>query len=176
MLATAILACIAILGPALYPSPPMVMNPAHVLQPPSLDFPFGTDQFGRDIFSRSLSGLQISFGVGAASMAIGGLFGAGAGFMAGYFGGLVETVTQRVWDTLMAFPGVLLGVAVATLIGSGAASVIVVAALVNIPFFSRLARQTLVERNKDYIVAAESIGARRWRVARHLLQTVFLRC
>lgn len=166
-----LLALIALLGPLLYPSPPMVMNGAAVLQPPSLDFPFGTDQFGRDILSRTLSGLRISFGVGLASVILGGLLGVSTGLIAGYVGGWFEIGTQRLWDTLMAFPGALLGIAIAAGLGPGLVSVIITAGLVSVPFFSRLVRaQTMVERSKDYVIAAQCLGASNVRIlGRHVL-------
>ena len=167
---TGLLALVAIVGPEVNGLSPMEMSQA-VLQPPSLDFPFGTDQFGRVILSRTLSGLRISFGVGLASVLLGGLLGVSSGLVAGYVGGWFEVVTQRLWDTLMAFPGALLGIAIAAASGPGVTSVVLAAGLISVPFFSRLVRaQTLVEKSKDYVMAARCVGASNERILRqHVL-------
>jgi peptide/nickel transport system permease protein len=167
---TGLLALVAVLGPMLYGVAPMTMGDA-VLEPPSFDFAFGTDQFGRDILSRTLSGLRISFSVGFASVLVGGLIGVSSGLIAGYLGGWFEIVTQRLWDGLMAFPGALLGIAVAAVSGPGSGSVVLAAGLISVPFFSRLVRaQTLVEKNKDYVTAARCVGASSARIlGRHVL-------
>lgn len=169
---TLLLATVAAIGPAVYPSPPYVMNPAAILHPPDLvNFPFGTDQFGRDIMSRTISGLRISFAVALSSVILGALLGVSTGLIAGYRGGWFEAVTQRLWDTLLAFPGALLGIVAATALGSGVTSVIVVAALVSVPAFSRVVRaQALVEKQRDYVTAARCLGGTNGRiVARHVL-------
>jgi len=168
---TTLLALIAIFGPMVSPVPPILMRSEAVLKPPSLEFLFGTDDFGRDMFSRVLSGLRISFGVGVTAVLAGGLLGVSTGLVAGYTGGWFEVISQRLSDMLMAFPGALLGIAVAAASGAGLASVILAAGLVSVPFFSRLVRaQTLVEKQKDYVLAARCLGASDSRVLqRHVL-------
>jgi len=168
---TLMMAGIAVFGPMLDPSPPQVMNRAAVLHPPSLAFPFGTDQFGRDLLSRTISGLRISFGVGIAAVLLGGLLGVSTGLLAGYIGGWFAVMTQRLWDTVLAFPGALLGIAIAAAIGPGLTSVVIAAGIVSIPFFSRLVRaQTLVEKGKDYVTASRCLGCTDWRILlRHVL-------
>jgi peptide/nickel transport system permease protein len=168
---TGLLALVAVFGPALYPMSPMAMNSGMVLQPPSHRFPLGADQFGRDLFSRVLSGLRVSFGVGSAAVLLGTVVGVSTGLIAGYTGGWFEVVTQRLWDTLMAFPGALLGIAIAAILGPGIASVVLATGLVSVPFFSRVVRaQTLVEKSKEYTLAARCLGASSGRILwRHLL-------
>ncbi len=168
---TSLLALVAVFGPALYPMSPMAMNSGMVLQPPSHRFPLGADQYGRDLFSRVLSGLRVSFGVGSAAVLLGTVVGVSTGLIAGYTGGWFEVVTQRLWDTLMAFPGALLGIAIAAILGPGIASVVLATGLVSVPFFSRVVRaQTLVEKSKEYTLAARCLGASSGRILwRHLL-------
>ncbi len=137
----------------------------------------GTDQLGRDILARSIAGARLSFAVGAAAMLLGGLVGAGSGLLSGYFGGWLEAVTMRLWDTLLAFPGALLGIATAAAIGPGTHSVVIAGALLGVPFFARLARaSTLVEKERDYVLAARCLGARGSRIVCAHLPTPFRRC
>ena len=137
---------------------------------PSLDHLLGTDEIGRDIFSRILFGLRASLLVSVVGVTIGAGIGTFVGFMAGYVGGIVETLFMRFVDTLLAFPSLLMGIAIVTILGPGLRSVAIAIAVFNFPAFVRLARAGAIsEGAKDYVLAARSIGATGPRVLyRHI--------
>jgi ABC-type dipeptide/oligopeptide/nickel transport system permease subunit len=166
-----VLIAVAALGPMLVPFHPTLMNRNDLLSAPSVRFPFGTDEFGRDILSRVVYGMRISFAVGAASLVLGGLVGVTTGLAAGYFGGITDSVTMRFWDVLLALPGALLGIVAAAALGPGVHSVIFAGAVVGMPFFSRIVRaRVLLEKELDYVVAARSLGAGHLRIVwKHVL-------
>jgi peptide/nickel transport system permease protein len=158
---------VAVVGPAVVRVDPTIMNRSHLLTAPSRVFPFGTDEFGRDILSRVVYGMRISFEIGAASLILGGGVGIITGLLAGYFGGVPDSVIMRLWDVLLAFPGALLGITAAAALGPGVASIILAGAMVGMPFFSRIVRaRVLVEKELDYVLAARSLGAGNLRIIR----------
>lgn len=160
------------IAPLLVPLHATVIHRQYVLVPPSARFPFGTDQLGRDVLARVIAGVRVSLLVGVTAVLLGGVVGVGSGLLSGYVGGAVDAVVMRLWDVLLAFPGALLGIAAATAIGPGTASVIVAGALTGLPYFSRLARAgAFVEREQEYVLAARSLGARHaWILRRHILR------
>ena len=168
------LALVALLAPVLLPYDPMAINARLRFQPPSLDHPMGTDNFGRDIFSRVLVGARVSYQVGIGgtglSLAVGVLIGA----IAGYVGGLVDRVLMRVTDAVIAFPGLLIALVLVAILGSGANTVIVAVALILVPVFIRAVRvSVLVEREKLYVEAARTAGAHEAVIlVRHILPNV----
>jgi peptide/nickel transport system permease protein len=137
---------------------------------PSLDHLMGTDEIGRDIFSRVLFGLRASLIVSVVGVSIGASLGAFTGFLAGYVGGLFETIAMRVVDTLLAFPSLLTGIVIVTILGPGLRSVAIAIAVFNFPAFVRLSRAgAIAEGAKDYVLAARSMGASSIRVLyRHI--------
>jgi peptide/nickel transport system permease protein len=166
----------AVFGPVVLPLHPTIMHRDNLLSGPSPVFLFGTDNFGRDIFSRVIYGMRISFEVGAASLILGGGMGVATGLIAGYFGGIADALIMRVWDVLLAFPGALLGITTAAALGPGEHSVIFAGALVGLPFFSRIVRaRVLLEKELDYVLAARSLGAGSLRVIqRHVLPNTMM--
>ena len=129
-------------------------------QGPSLMHWFGVDALGRDIFSRVLVGTRISLIAGFFSVAIGAAIGTFFGLLAGYYEGAWDRVTMRICDVLFAFPGILLAIAVVSIMGSGMSNVIIAVAIFSIPAFARLVRgNTLVLKHQTYIESARSIGA-----------------
>ncbi|SEE27902.1 ABC transporter permease [Ruania alba] len=136
------------------------------LAPPGGEFILGTDQFGRDIFSRLVHGTRVSLIVGLVSVGVGATIGTIAGLISGYFGGWVDQVTGRAWDVVLAYPGILLGVLVVAIAGPSLSSVIWAVAIINVPIFARLVRsQALRERQLEYVQAAKVSGASGWRIA-----------
>ena len=137
---------------------------------PSGQFWFGTDDLSRDMFSRILFGLRISLYVSVAGVLGGGAVGVLIGFASGYAGGWLETILMRLVDTMLAFPFLLLGIAVLAILGTGTSQVALALGIANIPVFARIARaQLLTEKERDYVLAARSMGASPVRiVGRHI--------
>jgi peptide/nickel transport system permease protein/dipeptide transport system permease protein len=128
-------------------------------------FPLGTDDLGRDILSRLLYGTRISLIVGASVVAISLTFGTILGLISGYFKGTVDTIIMGVIDVLMSFPSILLAILVISILGPGLANAVMAVAIVGIPNFTRIVRSSvLVEKNKDYHLAAVSYGASSGRI------------
>lgn len=137
---------------------------------PSGAYWFGTDDLSRDIFSRILFGLRISLYVSVAGVLGGGLVGTIVGFISGYAGGWIEAILMRIVDTLLAFPFLLLGIAVLAILGTGTSQVALALGIANIPVFARIARaQLLTEKERDYVLAARCLGASPPRIiGRHI--------
>ncbi|WP_089943245.1 ABC transporter permease [Candidatus Entotheonella palauensis] len=137
---------------------------------PSLGHLLGTDEIGRDIFSRLLYGLRASLVVSLTGVTVGAIIGSFIGFAAGYIRGMFETVVMRLVDAMLAFPSLLAGIAVLTILGPGIRSVTIAIAVFNFPVFARLARAgALAEGVKDYVMAERSIGASAFRILyRHI--------
>ena len=137
---------------------------------PSADHLLGTDEIGRDIFTRLLFGLRVSLLVSLTGVTAGALTGSFVGFAAGYARGLFETVTMRLVDAMLAFPALLAGIAILTILGPSVRSVTIAIAVFNFPVFARLSRAgALAEGVKDYVLAEQSIGAGACRILyRHI--------
>ncbi|MBU6081981.1 nickel transporter permease [Allobacillus halotolerans] len=144
------------------------------LQPPSAEYWLGTDQHGRDIFSRIIYGGQITLIVGFLSVALGGIVGVAIGIASGYYGGKIDTVIMRLMDILLAFPGILLALAIVSILGPDIVNVIYAVAIYSIPSFARIARgSTLSVKKLEYIDAVRGIGAGDFRIlVRHVLPNV----
>ena len=135
------------------------MDMMHRFAPPSWQFPFGTDNFGRDIYSRVVHGARLSLEIGLAVVAISGLLGAALGALAGYFQRLDNPV-MRVMDALMAFPSIMLAIAIAAALGPSAANAVIALVAVYTPRTARIVRASvLVLREMDYVTAAQCCGA-----------------
>jgi peptide/nickel transport system permease protein len=155
----------------LAPYDPLQQIDGAELQPPSAQHLLGTDELGRDLLSRIIYGARISLIVGIVAVSLGAVVGVSTGMLAGYLGGWFETITMRIWDTLMAFPGVLLAIAVSAIVGPGLLNAGIAVAIISMPGYARLARAgVLAEREKEYVTAARAIGQRRMTVIfRHIL-------
>jgi peptide/nickel transport system permease protein len=154
----ALLTLATLLSPLITPYDPRFIEPAIRLQSPSLSHPLGTDDLGRDVFSRLIDGGRVSLVVGAIVTLVSATFGTLLGILAGYYR-RIDPVIMRVMDGFMAFPGVLLAIAVVISFGPRTSSVILALSLVYIPTVARLMRSTtLVIRSLPYIESARSIG------------------
>lgn len=145
------------------------------MQPPNATFPFGTDPLGRDVLSRIVYGSRVSLIVGFASVALGTLFGTLIGLASGYWEGRIDQTLQRAVDTTMAIPGIVLALAVVSVLGQSLTNIILVISLVIAPGASRVVRGTVLSvKHNAYVDAAYAAGASPWRiVGRHILPNVF---
>jgi peptide/nickel transport system permease protein len=162
---------IAILAPVVAPYSPIQQHPGLELKPPSGQFWLGSDDLGRDLFSRILYGARVSFVVGIVATALGAAVGVSTGMLSGYLGGWVDSVIMRFYDALLAFPGIIIGIAVISILGPSTLNVAYALAIGGMPFFARLMRSSVLsERERDYVYAARSIGAKDGRIMfRHVL-------
>jgi len=145
------------------------------LHPPDATFLFGTDTHGRDVLSRIIYGARVSLIVGFLSVAIGTLAGTLVGLVSGYWEGSIDQVLQRCVDTLMAFPGIVLALAVLSVFGQSLLNIILVIGLVIAPGTSRVVRGTVLSvKHNAYVDAARAAGASSWRIMLwHILPNVF---
>ena len=174
--ATLLLAIIGLTlaAPSLAPYDPIATAPANQLQPPSLSHPAGTDLFGRDVWSRVLWGGRLSLGAGALTVALAVLPGSLLGLLSGYAGGRLDSFLMRIVDVLLAFPSLLLALAIVALLGPGLVSVALAVGLAGIPRFARLVRAGASEVGSEpFIEAARVIGCRPERILlRHVAPNV----
>ena len=163
-LITVVYLVVAMFGPQLAPYSEIEMLTLP-RQAPSAEHLFGTDEIGRDIFSRMLVSARVAMTVGFVAVAIGLGFGFLMGVLAGYFGGWVDATLMRVVDVLLAFPGILLALAVITFLGPGLTNTMIAIGIGGIPGYARLVRgEVLAVLERDYISAARSLGANHLRV------------
>lgn len=170
-----VLICIfAFILPLFLSGDPNAMNPLVRNRGPSAEYWFGTDQLGRDIFLRVVHGSRLSLTISASVAILVLVFGTVVGIVAGYFGGWVDTLLSRITDSLMAFPSILLALAVMATLGQSLGNVVVALSLVYAPRVARVARSPVIsERSREYIEAAHSLGASHARILfRHLLPNV----
>lgn len=175
ILILAIMVLMALAAPLLTPYDPNAQNLEVAFRPPlSPDHVLGTDNFGRDIWSRILYGTRLDIQIGLLSVVFPFVFGTVVGISAGYLGGHVDTVLMRALDVMMAFPFLVLVVAIMAILGPGLVSMYVAFGLVGWIPYARITRgETLTTRNLDYIQAARTVGADTPRImARHVLPNV----
>lgn len=150
------------------------MDIANKLQPPSAEHWFGTDEFGRDIFSRIMVGTQTAFFVGTVSVGIGMIFGVLIGGISGYFGGWIDEIIMRIIDALMAFPGIILALMLVAVFGSGMVNTSIALGLMAIPGIARIARSGFLQsKDAEYVHAARLMGQSQVRImTKHILPNV----
>src|SRR5215218_9357140 len=156
---------VALAAPWVAPYDPYKQQPRSALQPPSREHWFGTDDTGRDLLSRVIYGARISLRVGLISVGIGGSIGIALGIAAGYRGGFVDNAIMRGMDLLLAFPGILLALAIIAILGPSLFNVMIAVGVSAIPSYTRVARgATLALRDREFVVSARAIGARDLRI------------
>ena len=167
----AVLAAIA--GPFVWPYDPSMQELARRLEAPTLAHPLGLDELGRDILARLLQGARISLMVGTAVVSVSSVVGMLLGSIAGYFGGRVDDVISRVIDVLMAFPGILLAIALVAVLGPSLVNVVLALSIIGWVGYARLVRgQALRAREFEFVQAARACGASSARIViRHVLPT-----
>ncbi len=165
----------AIAGPWLVPFDPAAQELALRLEGPSWLHWLGLDELGRDILARVLTGARVSLLVGLVVVSVSASIGAALGAIAGYYGGVIDEVVSRVMDVLLAFPGLLLAIAVVAVLGPSLANVVLALALIGWVGYARVVRaQVLQAREFEYVAAARAIGADTPRILiRHILPAAF---
>ncbi|HXG55367.1 MAG TPA: ABC transporter permease [Vicinamibacterales bacterium] len=166
---------LALLGPVISPYDPSSQELARRLEGPSREHPFGLDELGRDILTRIASGARISLLVGLAVVSVSSIVGMFFGSVAGYFGGRVDDAISRVIDVLMAFPGILLAIALVAVLGPSLVNVVLALSVIGWVGYARLVRgQALRAREFEFVQAARALGANPGRIVlRHVLPTAF---
>lgn len=153
---------LGLLAPIVAPYDPNQISGTEALQAPSWQHPFGTDELGRDVFSRVIYGARISPWVGLGAVAISTMIGIAIGLVAGYAAGIVDEVWMRGMDILLAFPGIVLAIAIVAVLGPGLRNAMIAVGISGIPYFARVVRAVvLVEREKEYVSAARAYGQRK---------------
>jgi peptide/nickel transport system permease protein len=152
---------VVLFAPQIAPYDPLAQNLADRLDPPSAVHLFGTDELGRDIFSRVVYGAQISLPTATIVVLISLVIGSVLGALGGYFGGVLDTVLMRLADVTLAFPSIVLALAISAFLGPSLRNAAIAACIVIWPEYARLMRsQVLVARSQDYVTASRSIGTR----------------
>ncbi len=166
-----LIAALTIVGIWYTPYNPSQMRVRERFQPPSSEHWFGTDQYGRDLFSRIMQGGRTTLAVGLVAVTVGLAIGTALGAVSGYYGQQWDEVLMRIADGLYAFPAFLLALLAVTIVGPGRGTVLTAIAVANVPIFMRVARANFVQlRNTTYIEAARAIGASDLRIAvQHML-------
>ena len=165
---------IASFAPVVAPFDPIAVNVADSLQSPSPAHLLGTDDLGRDVLSRVIWGSRISLSVGLISVGIGFLIGVSVGLAAGYLGGKFDLFVMRGVDALLAFPALVLAIAITAALGPQIQNAMIAIGIVAIPAYARLTRgQTLAVRSRDFILASKTVGCTPFRiVVRHVFPNI----
>ena len=155
----------AVLGPHIVPYDPLASDTAEALKPPSAHHWFGTDQLGRDIFSRVVVATRLDFFIAVASVALVFLMGGLAGVAAGYFGGWTDRIVGRIADTIMAFPLFVLAMGIVAAMGNTVQNIMLATAIMNFPLYARIARaEANIRREAGFVEAARLSGNSEWRI------------
>jgi len=155
----------ALVGPWIVPYDPLSSDVAATLQAPSLHHWCGTDQLGRDIFSRVVVATRLDFTIAVASVALVFLMGGLAGVAAGYFGGWTDRIVSRVADTIMAFPLFVLAMGIVAALGNTVQNIVLATAIINFPLYARIARaEANIRREAGFVEAARLSGNSDWRI------------
>ncbi|MFT9846765.1 ABC transporter permease [Aneurinibacillus sp. REN35] len=163
---------IAILAPFLTPFDPVQdVNYGNRIASPTMTHWFGTDEFGRDIFSRVLMGARVSIVISASAVAFSALLGIVVGLVAGYYGGLIDNILMRIVDGLMSFPPILFAIALMAALGNNTSNIILALAIVYAPLFARLIRGTVLSiKEKEFVDAIKVLGGSHIRILfKHIL-------
>lgn len=171
---TLLLVIAALAAPWLATHNPNLQDTSRRLEAPSGEHALGLDDLGRDVYSRIVYGARVSLRVGFSVVVIASLIGVTLGAMAGYFGGLLDTLIMRVCDILLAFPGILLAIALVAVLGPSLNNVVLALATIGWVGYARLVRgQVLKVREMEYVTAARALGAKSPRVIlKHVLPNV----
>jgi peptide/nickel transport system permease protein len=169
-----LLIIIALIAPLIAPFDPIKIDPTHYLYGPGSPYWFGTDQYGRDVFSRVLYGARISLVIGLISVGIASVIGVTVGLISGYYGGWIDSVLMRIIDVMLAFPGILLALGIVSMLGPSLKNVMIAVGVSSIPTYARLTRGSVLSARRElYVDAAHVIGVPdRLILTRHILPNV----
>jgi len=169
-----LIALCALIGPYVVPYNPLASDTTVTLKPPSLEHWFGTDQLGRDIFSRVVVATRLDFVIALASVALVFAMGGFAGVAAGYFGGWTDRIVSRIADTIMAFPLFVLAMGIVAALGNTVTNIVIATAIINFPLYARVARaEANVRREAGFVQAARLSGNGEFRIPlMHILPNI----
>ncbi len=169
-----VLVIIALLAPLISPFDPIKIDTSHYLYSPGSPYFFGTDQYGRDVFSRVLYGSRISLVIGLISVGIASVIGVTVGLVSGYYGGWVDSILMRLIDVMLAFPGILLALGIVSMLGPSLRNVMIAVGISSVPTYARLTRGSVLSaRTELYVDAAHVTGVpNRLILYRHILPNV----
>jgi peptide/nickel transport system permease protein len=165
---------LAVFGPSILTYDPNTMDFNARFAPPSVEHIFGTDDFGRDTFTRIAYGARVSLQVGIIAVGLAATVGTLLGMIAGYGSRLLDEVIMRAMDVLYAFPAILLAIAILAALGKGVGNAMIAIGIVYIPIFARIARGAVLSvKNEEFILAARTLGANDNRILfRHILPNI----
>ena len=165
---------LALFGSLLAPYDPIATSAANALQAPSWAHPFGTDHLGRDMLSRVIVATRLDLGIALAAVVLSFFVGSALGCAAGFWGGWTDRIVGRVTDTIMAFPLFVLAMGVVAALGNSVENIIYATAIINLPFYARVARsETSIRRNAGFVQAARLCGCNDVRIlATHLFPNI----
>ncbi len=156
---------LSFIGPYIAPYDFQAYDYMNTFAPPSAEHIFGTDNFGRDVYSRILVGTSLTLGTALSSVIVGAVIGTILGLLAGYYGGIIESLVMRFSDVLFSFPDILLAIAIVAILGPGIINVFIAVMVFTVPSFARMMRSaTLSVKGALYVEAARSIGCRNGRI------------
>ena len=169
-----VLVVMALFAPVIAPYDPYAINVKDRLQPPSLTYPFGTDDLGRDLFSRIIYGARTTIQTGVVVVLIAATLGSLIGLISGYYGGVVDLIIMRVIDIMLAFPYILLALAIVATLGPSLQNALIAIGLAYVPGWARFVRGNVLTVGKqEYVTAALATGTRARRIIRrHILPNV----
>lgn len=171
---TAVFVVLMLIGIVHTPYEPNAMSGAEKFSPPSFSHIMGTDNFGRDIFSRVLKGISMTGLVAVSTVAIGGSIGTVIGAITGYYGGIIDEVIMRINDALNGFPSILIALIIVSIIGPGKYNVILALGILFIPSFARIVRSEYISlKERDFVKSARLMGAGNMRIIfRHIFPNI----
>jgi peptide/nickel transport system permease protein len=161
----ALIVFLALFGPWIAPYDPLATDAANTLKPPTWAHPFGTDHLGRDVFSRVIVATRLDMGIALSAVLLSFAIGSALGCSAGFWGGWTDRVVGRLSDTIMAFPLFVLAMGIVAAMGNTVENIIYATAIINLPFYARVARaEAAVRRNAGYVSAARLCGSSETRI------------
>lgn len=170
-----LLILVAVFAPFIADQPPAQQNLRERLQAPSGEHWFGTDEYGRSVFSRIVHGARVSLLTGTIPVLVAGVIGTLLGLLAGFYRGWLDNVLMRVMDVLLAFPSLLLALAIVGALGPGLTNAVIAVAIVSIPEYARIVRSVVMgTREEEFVQAASAVGVRTpGQLFRHILPSAF---